>query len=378
MNDGIIIHLDDDAAILESSQRLFSQLSIGLKLITCLNKEEFDKNILEHKTNVKCIIFDLLGSGPTKEEIKDAKAEFLNEIENSFAKYNIPIFIYSAFLPSIENKFQNYGTVFKVDKDQGLDSIFQRIQTFQESGFLDIFCQGGLLESEIYKDIHEAFTKQFRNDEIEKIILSVKNSNAGKCRERCMVIFKRIAIRALMSELLAPVKSDDETVNPTEHYYRKIGADFLTGDILRKKDNSETIVILAPRCDLAHKENDLMVCKIIKAEPPIKQKKDRIDSIREILTDNIKGKTTRWLPKSPVFEGGKVDLSNYNVIPQKTLKEEYDLVITLSDDLTNELLGKFSSCFLRTGINTVDPDEYNALLEILKEIPDEQSKLVKR
>lgn len=369
MSDGIVIHLDDDTSILEIGKRLFEQMHFPLQLKICKNIKEFKKEIDENKENLKCLIFDLVWERSSKGALGNSTNEFLKYINKNFALFNIPIFIYSGYLQNLGKRFDNMGTVFKVDKNNGMDVIFNKIGLFQESGFLDVFCPGGLLKTAIYKDIHNSFVGQFRNDEIGNIIESIKKSNPENFKDRCIEVFKRISVKSLMSELLAPIAIDDTTVNPIEHYYRRISkTNIWTGDIFVKKNNSESVVILTPRCDIANnKTKNCIVCEIKMGNPEISSKRDRIKSIEDILTDNILGKTIRWLPKSPVFFGGKVMLSSYKMISKSVLKKNYNYCITLSDDLTNELLGKFSGCFLRTGINTISPEESSAYFEILKE-----------
>src|SRR5699024_1374219 len=109
-------------------------------------------------------------------------AEFLDSVEKSFAHVNIPIFIYSGYLEAIEDKFDGYGTVFKIDKGDGPDNIFRRIKLFQESGFLDVFCPGGKIETELHQELNKAFVSQFTNNtQIEKIIKVVnEETEEGK------------------------------------------------------------------------------------------------------------------------------------------------------------------------------------------------------
>jgi len=218
--------------------------------------------------------------------------------------------------------------------------------------------------------LHKSFVEQFRKGEIEKILESIKLSYPENFKKRAVLILKRIAIKSLMSELLSPIISEGETVNPIEHYYRRISkVEFWTGDILKKNDGSESVIILTPRCDVANDKTDvLLLCRIdpVNYELPSK-KEDKIKRLRNYLTDNVEGKAVRYLPKSPMFVGGKVNLAQNKTLNKEYLRNNYNRLITLSDDLTNEILGKFAYYFMRTGINTIDPEEFNSYLEILKD-----------
>lgn len=376
MSKGVIIHLDDDNEILNVSENYFKQCQLyqDLELITCETQDEFKEAVKKNKKNIRCLIFDLVGHSPGREELDKKNAKFLEYVTLSFAKYNIPIFIYSGYLEVMNDVLPDSGTVFKIEKVNGINVIFDKIALFHESGFLDVFCPKGILETEIYDNLHRSFVEQFKHGEIENIINSVKISNPENIKNRSIEIFKRIAARALMSKLLSPVITDETTVNPIEHYYRRISdLECWTGDIFSKKDNSETVIILTPRCDVANRNTEnLIVCEIKLENPQISNnKKERIKGLQDILTDNIKGKVLRWLPKSPVFYGGSVNFSKHKTISKNELKANYNRIISLSDDLTNELLGKFSYFFLRTGINTINADEYNAYITLLEEILNE-------
>ncbi len=367
MSEGIIIHLDNDDKLLSRSRHLFEQSEINahFKYITCITQEEFQEKIKQNENNLKCLIFDLVGHNPGREELDEGNAKFLTYVEDSFAKYNIPIFIYSGYLELIEEQFRDYGTVFKVSKDEGVGVIFAKVKLLHDSGFLNLFCPGGSLETEIHKEIHESFVKQFRDGEIEKIIQTIQRSNPDNLNVRCTVIFKRIAIKALMSKLLSPVIEDEATVNAIEHYYRRINAvEFWTGDILEKNDRSQQLIILTPRCDCI-RGSHFIACTIESDFPPDNKK----DKIRRALTDNpnFSGTAFRYLPPAPVFSGGKVDFASHRTMTREELQSDYKVIISLSDDLTNEILAKFGSYFLRTGINTIDVDELVTYLDSLNE-----------
>lgn len=359
---GVIIHLDNDLkGILQPSKNLFDQIGIEIDYIICSTKEEFENSISEHKDFVKALVFDLLSEEPTDGELNQKDAEFLENVRGGFAAFNIPIFIYSGYLEALSDQFDNCGTVFKVDKDEDFkEKIIDKIILFYESGFIDVFCPGGLLEKQIHIDLHNAFTKQFlQNDEIENIIKNINGTkNFKETSERIKKIFKRIAVRTLLFELLLPEVNEDghiieETVSSTEHYIRRIGSiPVWTGDIFRKKDTEEFIFVLTPRCNVI-RNNSILVCPFIWKD--IISKKDKISKM--LQADPTVSGYDRHLPPSPIFEGGKLSLSKYFMLEKAEILADYSLVITLSDELTNEVLGKFGAHFFRTGITPWDTDE---------------------
>ncbi|MCB0485283.1 MAG: hypothetical protein KDC47_03710 [Flavobacteriaceae bacterium] len=360
MADGIILHLENEHKFLEEYIALYNQLDINLEYVGCTNSEGFITQLKEREQEVKVIIFDLVGDNASEDEL-NGNPEFLHYVKQNFASYNLPIFIYSGHLDVIENQFDGNGTVFKVSKDVSIQVIYDKIKLLLESGFIEVFCPGGVLETEIYHDLHKAFTKQFiDSSEIEKIINNIKgeNENFVESSERIKKVFKRIAIRSLLSDLLLPEvdgegKLSEETVNSVEHYIRRIGdIPVWTGDIFKKNDSDDFLFILTPRCNVIRSES-ILVCPFIWKD--IIKKKDKISKMLQ-GDPNVSG-YDRHLPPSPIFEGGKLSLSKYSMIPKQTIIEEYQLHISLSDELTNEIIGKFGAHFFRTGITPWDPTE---------------------
>lgn len=359
---GIIVHLDNDLkGVLEPSKMLFDQSGIDIEYIICATKEDFNRTISENKNNIKGLIFDLLSKEPTSGEIEQADAVFLEDLKGGFAAFNIPIFVYSGYLAALGPIFDNCGTVFKVDKtDDFKVNVIDKISFFYSSGFIDVFCPGGLLEKQMHIDLHNAFTKQFlRNDEIERIINNIKGSQTIEdASTRVKKVFKRIAVRTLLFELLLPEVNGEgevveETVNTTEHYIRRVGSiPVWTGDIFRKNKTEEFVFILTPRCNVIRNES-ILVCPFIWKE--IITKRDKISKM--LQGDPIVSGYDRHIPPSPIFEGGKLSLSKYFMIEKGDLVGNYQRIITLSDELTNEILGKFGSHFFRTGITPWDPNE---------------------
>lgn len=373
MSKGVIIHLDNDLkGILSPSKNLFDQNDLELDYVICETKESFNQEIEKHKNNIKALIFDLLSSEPNTEELHEKDAEFLESINNSFSHYNIPIFVYSGYLQALDGKYENHGTVFKIDKENEITQIFDRIKIFFESGFIDVFSPNGLLQNQLLKDLNLSFTKQFTdNTQIESIIKSITETNGSESVKRVQKVFQRIAVKSLLSNLLAPEVDGEGNIipdflNPVEHYVKRISSfEFWTGDILIKKDKSYCCIIITPRCDFASKNLDnYLVCDLKLGDFPDKTNSNGKDQIRKALNDNpLYSGYNRYIPPCPLFVGGKIELSKYKMISKDKLSEDYYREISLSDELTNEILGKFGAYFFRSGIN---PWNTNEAIEVIK------------
>lgn len=381
MDKGVILHLENQKKLLEQYDSLYQQLGLELDYIGCSTSEEFNSKLAEHECNIKAIIFDLMGEAAAKEEFAGAP-EFLKVIDEKFIKYNLPIFIYSGHLESIGDKYDRNGTVFKVSKDESIENIFAKIKFLLNSGFIDVFCPGGILEKEIKEELNKSFTLQFsQNGQIEEVLNSISSSvNAENQKERVKKVFKRIAIRALASDLLAPIADSEDKVHPIEHFYkRQSKLPIWTGDIWKEKESNNAVFVLTPRCDLATgKSKNIMLAAVEKLPKPIdlKGKPEEVEKrMRNYLTDNLPGKSTRYIPSTVFFsEGGMVNLASHFTIDSKVFTEKFDYIITISDDLTNEIIGKFAYYFLRTGITNINEQEFEAIIKAVKAETDDGDK----
>ena len=383
MSKEVIIHLDNDQkGILDPSKNLFDQYELGIEYITCKNKEEFSKALSENRNEIRALIFDLLSKEPASGELQKKDAQFLVDVKTGFANFNIPIFIYSGYLPALEDEFDKYGTVFKVDKGEGIEKVFEKFILLYKSGFIDVFCPKGILETEINEELHNSFINQFsESSQIEEVIKSILNTEIKeeKKPKRIKEVFKRIAIKALSSDLLAPLVDGDDKVNPIEHFYkRQSKLDVWTGDIWKKigVEPEENILVLTPRCDFATgKAETIIVCSVLEA-PKIElkgkgEKKEKI--LRNYLTDNKLGKAIRYIPSNVFFpKGGEANLSQHFTFSKKEFLGKYEYVITLGDEFTNEIVGKFAYYFLRTGITNIDEKEFESVLQSLN--PEDDKK----
>ncbi|MDJ1471879.1 hypothetical protein [Xanthocytophaga flava] len=364
MSKGIIVHLDDDRVkILDPSKHYFDQLDTQLEYVCCENLKDFRNIINERASEVKALIFDLTGDKGQQKDLLRIQTEFSEEIKEQFQKFRVPIFIFSGFLPNYYD-FEYSGTVFKFDKTLGFKPVAEKIRFFQESGFLDIFCSEGIVEKMLIDDLHQAFTKQFSTEnDIENIIQSVTALPEDKPK-RVQEIFTRIAVKSLMSKLLAPSIDEKELkLHPVEHYLRRLSSiDLWTGDILKHNTTNEYLLIITPRCNVA-KSQELLVCEIDTSEFPSKS-----DAITSALRGDPKvSGYDRYLARSPLFAGGKVLLSKYKIIKRDILLSEFKVALSLSDELTNEILGKFGAYFFRSGITPWDEQEAKEHIKLEKD-----------
>ncbi len=355
MNKAIIIHLDNEKEkVLDTAKHYFDQLSLPIEYVCCSNVEQFNDAIKAGKNYLKAIVFDLLEKD---EEISDhTKSSFNTAINNTFKNFNVPVFIYSGYLSNY-NDFEYNGTVIKIDKGNkdGFKAVADKISLLHSSGFLEIFCPNGLVETQLHIELHKAFTQQFKtSNDIPNIIeLIKKTASPEEYINRVKRVFTRIAVRSLMTELLSPEVDDhgdikEEYVGITEHYVQRINkVQIWTGDIFKNKDTEERIFILMPRCN-AVRCDDYLVCSFILGAEPQGMKTDKVEGL--LTGDPAVSGYDRYLPVSPIYKGGKIALSKFSMKSKSEILDAYQREISLSDELTNEVLGKFASYFFRTGI----------------------------
>jgi len=372
MSKGVLIHLEDKKEFLDEYQRIFVDLNIGLEYVPCLSVEEFNEATIKYDGHIKSIIFDLVGKKVSEEELT-TNPEFLDLVQQNFANYNLPIFIYSGRLDVVRDMFNENGSVFKLSKDYEIKIIFDKIRLYLDSGFINVFCTGGFLETEVKNELHKSFTNQFsENSQIDGLIESILASESDPEKQilRIKNVFKRITIRALATDLLAPVADGEEKVHPIEHFYkRQSKLKIWTGDIWKNKKGIN-VIVLTPRCDFATGSAVTVIyCEIEPLSKPIELKgnaKDVNKRLRDYLNDNLQGKSQRYIPGNTFFpEGGMANMKLYRTLEIEEFLTNYEYVVTLSDDLTNELIGKFAYYFLRTGITNISEQEFEAIVQAM-------------
>lgn len=370
MKNGIVILLEDEKSIQESFKTLFDDLEVGLTLIVCSKPEEFEHTINkpEIKAELRALIMDLSN---THEEVISQHYKAAEYIKSEYENNRIPIFIHSGNLDHY-HEFPDKGTVFKIEKNRdSAVTICNDIKKYKDSQFLDIFRNGGILEKLFMQELHSAFVDQFKNEEIKTIISSIYSSNLNNLEARTIEIFKRIAVRSLYTNLISAKKNNDSSIqevklNSIEHYFRRNSAfKFWTGDIFISNEDNDMYVIITPRCNLGHiKHDELTLCKVLPISETLRKaflntnSKKAAEELKIQITDNSKvGERYRFLPPSPQFNGGTVDFLLVKTLKTEELKSKYSYVISLSDELTNDVVRKYASFMLRGGISETDFNE---------------------
>ena len=379
----IVLLLEDEPSVVEGFKQLFEDLIPDLELIECKNYEAYESQInnIEVRDFIKCFIMDLSNT-PNEQLSKSFKAA--EYIMSQYHKNRVPIFVHSAYLEKYTD-LDNKGTVFKVPKNPvSTKTICDTIKLMSESGFLDIFCRNGSLETKIMTQIHAAFIDQFKSNEIEGIINSIKSANPQNTPERTVEIFERIALRSVYQNVISSSGSNDSLqVNAIEHYYRRKGLPFYTGDIFRNRETEQLVFLATPRCNISNSNFDhLMFCEV----KPITESQlnnflnrkidDRtsgetkgLKSLRMNITDDVTnsfiGERFRFLPYTPMFEGGFVDFKIISTIQPEKFVEHYEYKISLVDDLINDVIRKMTSYLQRGGISDTNYLEAQHYLEML-------------
>lgn len=387
----LVILLDDEASVLEGFRGMFQDLGIDIELRECGSPKAYESIIddLDVRRRLRALILDLSN---TPEEATTRQYKAAEYIQKEYEQNRIPIFIHSGNL-AYYSDLQDRGTVFRIEKSkESIESICKSIQLMLESNFLNIFCSGGLLEAKIMHELHNAFVGQFKNREIEEIIKSIQTVHKNKFAERTGEVFERTAIRAVYENWVSAKQLDGESyaevkLNAIEHYYRRSSEyKYWTGDIFRRKQDKTLCMVVSPRCNLAHNNLDeLLLCRIDgidekKMEEFLNTKKGKEaeetkgqQKLRKTIVDDLTqtGARFRFLPPTPQFEGGFVDCSRtFSMKPDEFLSE-YELAITLSDELTNDVVRKLGSYLLRSGISETDFQEAHHYLSMLKSATDE-------
>lgn len=371
--DEFAIILDDEKDVRDSFENLFNDLDIELKLITCSTHKEYENLISQEdiRNQLRVLIMDL---SHTLAEVESKTYKADEYIQEEYSKNRIPIFIHSANLQHY-TKLEDKGTVFKIPKSKSsTEEICNSIKQMQDSKFLNIFCKGGFLENRIMEEIHTAFVEQFKGNEINQIIESIREVSKKDYEERTKEVFERIGIRAVFENWISTKLRDENfeevRLNSIEHYFRRT-SDYKiwTGDIFCKKDTDDGFsIILTPRCNAGHENfNEVLLCEITKINDDVIQeymnpKKGKgLKSFRMGITDDVTnnriGERFRFLPPTPQFVGGFVDYKTMFTVPLVKFMEENHRVISLSDELTNDVVRKFSAYILRGGISETNFEE---------------------
>lgn len=366
----IVLLLEDDKKIIDPFVSYFTEKKLDAELIVSKNLATYIQNFEENRDNVKCLVMDLNNQdGDSDTSI----SETITQIRKHYENNRIPIFVHSGNLTHF-TELDEKGTVIKKEKNRkSIEEIIDSIELMLNCGFLNIFSINGTLDQKIMTEIHSAFINQFRHNEIEEIIKSIQNGQSGETDipGRTKEVFERIAIRSIYQNLINnDLEEKSVIVNTIEHYYRRTNTAkhyFYTGDIFEDQ-NQKMYFVATPRCNISNKNFDqILLCEIDEISPDqnnsfqsakienkttgeTKGAKQIRTSITDDVTNSFVGERFRFLPPSPQFRGGFVDLKKVKTVTEEELMS-YKLVISLVDDLTNDVVRKLASYLLRGGIS---------------------------
>lgn len=366
----IVLLLEDDKRIIDSFVSYFSEKKLNANLIVSQNLKEYLKAFEDNQDNVKCLVMDL------NNQDRDSVASInktIDQIKTHYQNNRIPIFVHSgnlAYFTELDEK----GTIIKKHKNsRSVAQIIDSIELMLDSGFLNIFSINGTLDQKIMSEIHSAFVNQFKHNEIEEIIKSIQTDNPEEpaFSNRTREVFERIAVRSIYQNLINGNSEDKSVaVNSIEHYYRRTNTAkhcFYTGDIFENQ-SGKLFFVATPRCNISNRNfEQILLCEINeisadqhtsfqsakvenKATGETKGAKQIRTSITDDVTNSYVGERFRFLPPSPQFRGGFVDLKKVITVSEEEIMS-YKLVISLVDDLTNDVVRKLAGYLLRGGIS---------------------------
>lgn len=371
---GLVVLLEDEEPIRKGFIDMFTDLDLDVELHCCKTPEEYSA-FLEDDSNrirLRALIMDLSNT-PEEENANDEKVSTFvaaTFIRDEYRKNRIPIFVHSSKLQYFK-ELDDRGTVWKVEKNNdSISFVCEKIKLFSQTDFLNIFRFGGKLESKIMEEIHRAFTNQFEKNEIEEIIGSITKSGGENIPDRIAEVFERIAIRSVYENWVSARETDGQLVekkfNVFEHYYRRTSDyQIWTGDVFESVEDKHMVIILTPRCNVGHGNYDeLLICKVVELEgqklEEILHPKKGEEKLRKNITDDvtITGERHRFLPRTPQFRGGVVDYKTLFTMKKDEFLIQYtSRLISLSDELTNDVVRKMTSYLSRGGISETEFSE---------------------
>ena len=125
---------------------------------------------------------------------------------------------------------------------------------------------------------------------------------------------------------------------------------------LRLTIQKNLILVFTPRCEVSQKKL-ISVCNIIEHQE-VNSK-----NVGNFIVDNIKYRQYRYIPKAITFSGGMVDFSSANLIDRQDLLDKYSYLISLSDELINDIISKYCSYISRSGIEEINVEEVKNLFD---------------
>jgi CTP synthase len=243
-----ILVVENEEDIYNSIVRAFKRY----KKIDILPQCKFNIDKVFDTYKIDLVILDLNASDGIAGDT-DAGAEIIKHIY----KYSfLPIIIFSGFSDAYDNPYKDKYFVSTVNK--GMDGINNLKKAVKN--YLPFIKNRSLILDEIDFDISEIYRTSY-----EKMI---KNSKLQQTANVGSELFTRLIKRRLAVSI--DTNTDNRPINSWEIYlYPCLGNDYLTGDILRKKNLAKNDplsyrIILSPSCDLQkvrkHIQNVKVAC----------------------------------------------------------------------------------------------------------------------
>jgi hypothetical protein len=174
-----ILIYDDEPNIVAQLKTGIRSLNADLKPIVFIELKNLREYIYsdDNWDDVKAVIFDL---AQKKEEGISNDYEILEDIKWCYENRRVPILIHSAYADELE-VLKEYPSVLLFKKGgSSIKNVREAIRVLENSGFLDLFCEGPLLKDEvnhlklalnwenqtIKNDLHASFINSFRGQNI--------------------------------------------------------------------------------------------------------------------------------------------------------------------------------------------------------------------
>jgi CheY-like chemotaxis protein len=144
-----ILIYDDEPAIVEKLKSAVRGIHKNLKPIvfTELNDLREYMNSNDNWDDVKALVFDLAQKKEEDEGIMDF--EILEDIKKCYEHRRVPILIHSAYAEELD-VLKSYPSVLLFKKGaRSIRSVRDSLSIMENSGFLDLFCEGPLLKYEV-------------------------------------------------------------------------------------------------------------------------------------------------------------------------------------------------------------------------------------
>ena len=143
-----ILIYDDEPVIVEQLKAGIRSLGADLKPIVFVQLKNLREYIYsdDNWDDVKALIFDL---AQKKEEGINNDFEILEDIKWCYENRRVPILIHSAYADELDI-LKEYPSVLLFKKGgSSIKNVRETMRILEDSGFLDLFCEGPLLKDEV-------------------------------------------------------------------------------------------------------------------------------------------------------------------------------------------------------------------------------------